>query len=133
MRAALAPLALLIGLSTLGALGCNSSNETKFTGLEPNTGTFVGGEEIAVLGANFPRGGVVVRFGLKEAKPVVFEADNRMKVLSPPGDRGTNADVTLIFDDGRAFVLKSGFRYVDSTQQRQTMDKFMKKVSGESK
>ena len=37
------------------------------------------------------------------------------------------------FDDGSALQLKNGFRYVDSTQQRQTMDKFFSKASGEKK
>ena len=111
--------------------GC--SNETKFTRVEPNQGVFTGGEEIELEGNAFPKGGVTVRFGFKEAAPVVTETDKRIKVMSPPGDKNTNVDVTITFDDGRAFVLKNGFHYIDNTQQRATMDKFFDKASGQKK
>ena len=29
----------------------------------------------------------------------------------------------IVFDDGKAFLLKNGFHYVDTSQQRATMDK----------
>jgi hypothetical protein len=115
-------------LAALLACACNST-ETRFTGIEPNTGTFVGGEEVTLSGQNFPRGGVLVQFGDKVAQPAVMESDHRIRVTTPAGDKNTNSDVTLVFDDGRAFVLKNGFRYVDSTQQRNTMDKFFDKAS----
>lgn len=127
MRSLLAALPLSLLLAA-----CNDG-QTKFTGVEPNTGTFVGGEEVALLGQNFPRGGATVRFGDKAAQPVVMESDRRIKVTTPAGDKNTNSDITIIFDDGRAFQLKSGFRYVDSTQQRNTMDKFFDKAGGSKK
>jgi hypothetical protein len=129
MSSALSALSLSLVLASAllpGTAGC--STETKFTGVEPNTGTFSGGEEIVLQGQNFPRGGVTVRFGYKEAKPVVFESTSRIKVYTPSGDKNVNSDITITFDDGRAFVLKNGFRYVDTTQQKQTMDKFFDKV-----
>jgi hypothetical protein len=119
---------LFVAVPLLLTSACNSG-ETRFMGLEPNTGTFVGGEEVALLGQNFPRGGAAVRFGDRPAQPVVTESDHKIRVTTPAGDKNTNADVTLIFDDGRAFVLKNGFRYVDSTQQRNTMDKFFNKAA----
>jgi len=112
------------------ALAGGCSNELKFTGVEPNTGTFTGGEEVVLKGQNFPRGGVMVRFGTKEAQPAVVESDHAIKVTTPAGDKNTNTDVTVVFDDGRTLVLANGFRYVDSTQQRQTMDKFFNKAAG---
>ncbi len=123
---------LLVGVSlslSLLALGC--SKETRVTELEPNTGTFSGGEEVEIHGSNFPRGGVTVRFGTKEATNVAYVSDGAIKVATPAGDKNTTSDVTIVFDDGRAFVLKNAFRYVDSTQQRQTMDKFFNKASGQ--
>ena len=131
MRSALFALPLLL-LSAIAVVGCNDG-QTKFTGIEPNTGTFVGGEEVSLVGQNFPRGGATVRFGDKSAQPVVMETDHKIKVTTPAGDKNTNSDVTIIFDDGRAFQLKNGFRYVDSTQQRNTMDKFFNKASGDKK
>ena len=115
--------------AALGIAAC--SHDTRVSELEPNTGTFSGGEEVEIHGANFPRSGVTVRFGTKEATNVAFVSDSTIKVATPAGDKNTTSDVTIVFDDGRAFVLKNAFRYVDSTQQRQTMDKFFNKASGQ--
>jgi hypothetical protein len=54
---------------------------------------------------------------------VVVESSTAIKVTTPAGDKSTSADVSVVFDDGKAFVLKSAFQYIDTTQQRQTMDK----------
>ena len=118
----------LTTLATLSATVSGCSTETKFTGIEPNFGTFAGGEEVTLVGQNFPRSGVTVRFGIKQAQPVVVESTNHIKVNTPGGDKSTLSDVTITFDDGRAFVLKNGFRYVDSTRQQETMDKAFDKV-----
>lgn len=125
----IAPLALAASLSLL-ASACN--NETRVSEIEPATGTSNGGEEVIIKGQGFPRSGAVVRFGTREAQPVVIESDNAIKVYSPAGDKGTAADVSVVFNDGRAFVLKGAFHYVDSTQQRNTMDKFFDKASKEA-
>jgi hypothetical protein len=118
---------LLVGAT----LGC--SKETRISEIEPNTGTFSGGEEVIISGQNFPRSGVQVRFGTKEATGVAVESDHAIKAYTPAGDKGTASDVSVVFDDGRAFVLKGAFHYVDSTQQRNTMDKFFDKAAGEKK
>jgi hypothetical protein len=131
MRSLATPLVFVVLWLGLSLGGC--SNELKLSTVEPNTGTFTGGEEIIVEGQNFPRGGASVKFGLKEAQPVVVESDHKIRVTTPAGDKNTNVDVTVVFDDGRAFQLKNAFRYVDSTQQRNTMDKFFSKASGEKK
>lgn len=123
----IAPLALALALA---ASACN--NETRVSEIEPATGTSNGGEEVLIKGQGFPRSGAVVRFGTREAQPVMIESDNAIKVYTPAGDKGTSADVSVVFNDGRAFVLKSAFHYIDSTQQRNTMDKFFDKASKEA-
>jgi hypothetical protein len=126
--------AFKLALTSLVAVGIAAcSNETKVTGVEPNTGTFAGGEEVEIMGANFPRGGVSVRFGTHEAQPAVMQSDHTIKVQTPAGDKNSNTDITVVFDDGRAFQLKSAYRYIDTTQQRNTMDKFFNKAAGEKK
>jgi hypothetical protein len=122
--------ALSVGLALVGG-GC--STETRVSEIEPNFGTFSGGEEVVIKGNAFPRSGAVVRFGTKEAQPVMIESDNAIKVYTPAGDKGTQADVSVVFNDGRAFVLKSAFRYVDSTGQRQAMEKGFDKVNNSGK
>lgn len=123
-----APSALLLALSLVASAATGCSTETRFVGVEPASGAFTGGEEVSLVGQNFPRMGVTVRFGFKEASRVVMESTSRIKVFTPAGDKNSATDVTLTFEDGRAFQLKNGFRYVDNTQQRQTMDKFFDKV-----
>jgi hypothetical protein len=114
-------------------VGTGCTNETKISEIEPNHGTFSGEEEIHIKGQGFPRSGVTVRFGTREAKGVIVESDHTIKAYSPAGDKNTAVDVSLVFDDGRAFVLKNGFRYVDSTQGNVTRDKFFIKASKEEK
>ncbi|HEX2572745.1 MAG TPA: IPT/TIG domain-containing protein [Polyangia bacterium] len=108
------------------------SSEPRFSEVSPNTGAYTGGEEIEIRGNNFPRTGVVVRFGTKEAGSVAILNERLIKAVSPPGDKGTAVDVILIFDDGRALALKRGFHYVDATQ-RETMEKFFNKAAGDKK
>lgn len=114
----------------LAGAGC--TNETKVSEIEPNAGTFSGDEEVHIKGQGFPRSGVTVRFGTREAKGVMVESNHTIKAYTPAGDKNTAVDVSLVFDDGRAFVLKNGFRYVDSTQSTATRDKFFIKASGEN-
>jgi hypothetical protein len=119
--------------STLGTLGLalllsagQCSNETKIERLEPQQGTFAGGEEISIKGKNFPvkRGGVSVTFGRRAGTGVAIENDNTIKVISPQGEKNTDVDVTVLFDDGRGFQLKNAFRYLDATDNAKVMKNF---------
>jgi hypothetical protein len=108
--------------AVLGLAGC--SNELKVSEVDPPNGTFSGGEEVVIKGNAFQpgRGGVTVQFGRKEASAVVVESGDKIKVTTPAGDKNTTVDVKVVFDDGKAFMLKNGFHYVDTTQQRSTMN-----------
>ncbi len=107
----------------VGALGC--SNELKVSEVDPPNGAFTGGEEVVIKGNGFQpgRGGVVVKFGRREATAVAVESGDKIKVMTPAGDKSSTVDISVVFDDGKAFLLKNGFHYVDTTQQRATMDK----------
>lgn len=122
--------------STLGTLGLalllsagQCSNETKIEKLEPPQGTFAGGEEILIKGKNFPtkRGGVSVTFGRRGATGISIENDSTIKVLSPQGEKNTEVDITVLFDDGRGYQLKNAFRYLDATDNQKVMKNFGKK------
>jgi hypothetical protein len=104
-------------------LGC--SNELKVSELDPPNGTFSGGEEVEIKGNGFQpgRGGVTVKFGKREAGSVVVESPTKIKVTTPAGDKNTTVDISVVFDDGKAFLVKNGFHYIDTTQQKATMDK----------
>ena len=107
----------------VAAIGC--SNELKVTEVDPPNGAFTGGEEVVIRGNGFQpgRGGVVVKFGRREATAVAVESGDKIKVMTPAGDKSSTVDISVVFDDGKAFMLKNGFHYVDTTQQRATMDK----------
>jgi hypothetical protein len=111
----------------LSATQC--STETRVIELEPPQGTYLGGEEILIHGRNFPigRGGASVVFGRRPATNVVLENDGRIKVTSPSGDKNVEVDITVMFDDGRAYLLKSGFRYLDASDNSKVMKNFFKK------
>jgi hypothetical protein len=118
------PMRRVLALCTLLGLGA-CSNELKVSEIEPPNGTFGGGEEVVIKGNGFQpgRGGVTVQFGRREATGVVVESSDKIKVMTPTGDKNTTVDVKVVFDDGKAFMLKNGFHYIDTTQQRATMDK----------
>ncbi len=101
------------------------SNELRVSEIDPPNGAFTGGEEVVIKGNGFQpgRGGVVVKFGRREATAVAVESGDKIKVMTPAGDKSSTVDVSVVFDDGKAFQLKNGFHYVDTTQQRATMDK----------
>src|SRR6266511_3572502 len=121
--------ALLVGLA-----GC--SNELKVSSVDPPQGTFAGGEEVSLRGNGFQpgRGGVTVRFGLREATGVVVANTDKINVTTPGGDPNTTVDVTVIFDDGKAFKLANAFHYMAAANSRATMDKaFNQMGKGEKK
>ena len=95
----------------LSGLGCDEG--VKVTSVEPDTGTIAGGEDVVLKGRGF-KAGVQVKFCRSEAKNVVILADNQIKVNTPANQKGT-CDVTLTFDDGRAFKVANAFRYLEPT------------------
>jgi hypothetical protein len=121
-------------LSALLFLGLGCSNELKVGELDPPEGAFSGGEEVVIKGNGFQpgRSGVTVKFGRREATSVVVESADKIKVMTPAGDKSSTVDVSVVFDDGKAFLLKNGFRYVDTTQQRATMDKAFNAMGNEA-
>jgi IPT/TIG domain len=106
-----------------GLVGC--SNDLKVTSVEPVQGTFGGGEDVVIHGNGFQpgRGGVTVTFGKRPATSVVVAAADKISVLTPGGDPNTTVDVTVVFDDGKAFKLANGFHYMAPADQRGTLDK----------
>ena len=106
----------------LGFAAC--SNELKVSEVDPPQGTYTGGEEVVIKGGGFQpgRGGVTVKFGRHEAQAVAVESADKIKVQTPAGDKNTIVDISVVFDDGKAFMLKNGFHYIDNNQ-RVTMDK----------
>ena len=114
----------LCGIFALGLAAAGCSNELKVSEVDPPNGAFTGGEEVELKGNGFQpgRGGVTVKFGRKDAMAVVVESGDKIKVTTPSGDKNTTVDVSVVFDDGRSFLIKNGFHFVDTSQQRATMN-----------
>ena len=102
-----------LGLVFCGALvafgaGCQrGGGETKIDKIEPPQGTTAGGEEVTIAGDGFTPGKTQaeVRFGRKKSEIVTIASPNKIKVVTPVGDKGPT-DVTVAFDDGRAFKIR---------------------------
>ena len=101
------------------------SNDLKISSVEPPQGTFGGGEDVVIHGGGFQpgRGGVTVTFGKRPATSVVVASADKINVMTPGGDPNTTVDVTVVFDDGKAFKLANGFHYMAQVDQRGTLDK----------
>ncbi|MCU1282183.1 MAG: hypothetical protein JWM53_5729 [bacterium] len=119
--------AMIFGLSAC-------SNELKVTSVEPPQGTFGGGEDVVIHGNGFQpgRGGVTVTFGKKPATSVVVASADKINVMTPGGDANTTVDVTVVFDDGKAFKLGNGFHYMAPADQRGTLDKAFNNLGKDS-
>src|SRR5947207_11643948 len=111
---------ILCGALLCGGLWAGCSTELKVSEIDPNAGTYTGGEEVVIRGNGFQpgRGGVTVKFGKHDATAIVVESGDKIKVSTPAGDKNTTVDISLVFDDGKAFLLKNGFRYLDASQNR---------------
>lgn len=122
---------VLTAVAVLGMLGLGAcSNELKVSEADPATGSYSGGEEVVIRGNGFQpgRGGVTVKFGGRDAQSVVVASDDKILVTTPAGDRNSTVDISVVFDDGKAFMIKNGFHFIDN-QQRATMDKAFNALS----
>ena len=118
-------LVLCLGLCAV-AVACQSSGgQVKVDKVEPPQGTVAGGEEVTIVGDGFQPGKTQaeVRFGRKKAEVVTIAATTKIKAVTPVGDKGP-VDVTVAFDDGRAFKITNGFRYVEPVENQNARNAF---------
>ena len=98
------------------AAGCErrSGGAIQVKRVDPPQGVIAGGDQVVIEGAGFQPGKtqVEVRFGRRKADNVIIASNNEIAVVTPPGDRGP-IDVSVMFDDGQAFKIPSGFTYVE--------------------
>ncbi len=121
----------VLAVATLVSLAaCN--NDLKVTDVEPASGVSGGGEEVVIHGAGFQpgRAGVTVKFGSRDATPVVVASSDKIQVTTPPGDKNATVDVYVTFDDGKTFKVPAGFHYVESGLDRKTMNNAFNQMGG---
>jgi len=91
------------------------SKEFSITGIDPHSGVLGGGEVIKIKGSGFKPGmGVTVYFGDSKAPNVIVDDTATMSVTTPPGRKEGPIDIRVRTDDGREYLLKRNFRYVES-------------------
>lgn len=114
-------------LFAFGAACQRGGGETKIEKIEPPQGTTAGGEEVTIQGDGFMPGKTQaeVRFGRKKSEVVTIASPNKIKVVTPVGDKGPT-DVTVAFDDGRVFKIANGFRYVEPIENQNARNAFFK-------
>lgn len=87
--------------------------------ISPSQGSADGDGTVTVHGTGFTAGGalgVMVYFGDKKARLLLFDGDEKIVVVAPPGEAGQTVDVQLIFDDGREHKLSRAYTYATSQQ-----------------
>jgi hypothetical protein len=109
------------------------SGVVKVDRVEPPQGTTAGGEEITIVGDGYLPGKTQaeVRFGHKKAETVTIASTSKIKVVTPPGDKGP-VDITVSFDDGRAFQISNAFRYVEPAENAGARNAFFSGKKGAS-
>ena len=92
--------------------GCNE--EFSIRTITPVTGVLGGGEPIEILGSGFnPNQGVAVYFGNSKANNVVVNSTKKMTVSTPSVGEPQVVDIRIATDDGKEFLLRRAFRYVE--------------------
>lgn len=107
---------LLSALCLVSAAGCGEDEALKITSVEPEVGTYEGGDVVTIHGSGFQAGGakgVKVYFGGRSAKILRFEGNDELKVESPAGTKGEVVDILVVFDDARRHTYPKAFTYTD--------------------
>jgi hypothetical protein len=118
-------LALCIGAFALSAACPQSGGAVKVDKIEPPQGTTAGGEEVTISGDGYLPGKTQaeIRFGHKKSEVVTISSTNKIRVVTPPGEKGP-VDVTVSFDDGKFFKIDNGFRYVEPAENSNARNAF---------
>jgi len=119
----------------LGALAAceKKGGPVSISKVEPDTGVTAGGDHITIYGGGFEPGKtqVDVKFGIHRAEQVSIASNDKITVVTPPGDKGP-VDVVLMFNNGEALQLPVGFHYVTTAGTGDTRNAYFNKT-GEPK
>lgn len=119
-------LALCLGVFALNtACPQSGGGAVKVEKVEPPQGTTAGGEEVTIAGDGFSPGKTQaeVRFGHKKSEVVTIASTTKIKAVTPAGEKGP-VDITVSFDDGRAFKIPNGFRFVEPAENSNARNAF---------
>ena len=107
-------LVIIAAVSLFALLALSCAQEFGVTDVSPSIGSLGGGESVAINGSGFVSGmGVSVYFGNRKAENVVVNSSNKITVSTPGSSEEKKVDVRVTTDDGKSFVIRDGFTYVE--------------------
>ena len=117
-----------IAFASLSTMACErKGGPVTVVRIEPDNGTTSGGDQVTIVGSGFEPGQTTaeVRFGRKRAEGVVIASTSAINVTTPPSDRGPT-EVTVILNDGKAFTIPNGFRFVEPQDASKVREAYLK-------
>jgi hypothetical protein len=99
-------------LATFVISGCEQ--EFAIRDIVPAVGVIGGGEPVEIRGTGFRTDlGISVHFGNQKADNVVVSGPEKLLVTTPSSPGPTIVDIRISTDDGREYLLKRAFRYIE--------------------
>lgn len=107
-------LGILAGFVVVVAAGACSDEAASVRRVYPNFSSLRGDEDVRIEGSGFRTDmGYTVYFGTQRAPSVMVEDDSVLVATTPGVDAPREVDVRIVADNGKTFLLKKAFRYVD--------------------
>lgn len=109
-------LGVLAGLlASMTAAAC-SDEAPSVKRVYPDFSSLRGDEDVRIEGSGFRNDiGYTVYFGTQRASSVMVEDEHVLVATTPGVDAPRQVDVRIVADNGKTFLLKKAFRYVDGT------------------
>ncbi len=106
----------MIFVSVLFVLLVGCKEEFGIHNISPATGVLGGGEPIEILGSGFETNlGIAVYFGNAKASNVVVSSSKKLIVSTPSVSEPQVVDIRIATDDGKEFLLRRAFRYIEKS------------------
>ncbi|QQR90341.1 MAG: IPT/TIG domain-containing protein [Myxococcales bacterium] len=94
-------------------MACGGAAEATVKGIDPSSGPTDGDQPVRIMGSNFSSDtGYTVYFGKEKSDSVTLINDKTIVAVSPRINQEGAVDVTIYSDDGAAFRIKDGYRYI---------------------
>jgi hypothetical protein len=104
----------VLALAAQISVGCNK--EFGIRDISPSVGNIGGGESVSINGSGFDTSmGYAVHFGNSKATNVSVSSSEKITVTTPSSNSATKVDVRISTDDGKEYVLRKAFSYVEKT------------------
>jgi hypothetical protein len=108
-------LALPALLACLTLLGC-SDGTPRVKRVYPDFSSLRGDEDVRIEGSGFRTDlGYTVYFGTQRAPSVMVENEGLLVATTPGVESPREVDVRIVADNGKTFLLKKAFRYIDGS------------------